>query len=69
MSTTRDAALTEVRAASSRVAALGVELEAATEARDDAIRDALATGATVAGIVEATGLSRARVYQIRDRRR
>lgn len=37
--------------------------------RDDAIRQALADGVAVAELVERTGLSRARIYQIRDRRR
>lgn len=37
--------------------------------RDDAIREALADGVSVAHLVELTGLTRARIYQIRDRRR
>lgn len=42
---------------------------AVTAARDDAIREALAAGVPVSGIVRAAGLTRARVYQIRDGRR
>jgi hypothetical protein len=34
--------------------------------RDKAIRHALKLGATVAEIVKLTGLTRARIYQIRD---
>lgn len=37
--------------------------------RDDAIRSALAEGVPVATLVSETGLSRARIYQIRDGRR
>lgn len=37
--------------------------------RDDAIRKALKIGAGVAEIVKLTGLTRARIYQIRDNRR
>jgi len=35
--------------------------------RDDAIRQAFAGGVAVAELVERTGLSRAHIYQIRDR--
>lgn len=38
------------------------------EGRDGAIRAALELGAGVGEIVKITGLTRARVYQIRDRR-
>lgn len=37
--------------------------------RDDAIRTALTEGVSVADLVRETGLSRARIYQIRDGRR
>lgn len=40
-----------------------------TDRRDSLIREAIAAGVRVADIVEASGLSRARVYQIRDERR
>lgn len=40
-----------------------------SESRDDAIRSALAAGTSVAALVAETGLSRARIYQIRDGRR
>lgn len=43
--------------------------ESARVARDDAIRAALASGMSVAELVDATGLHRQRVYQIRDGRR
>lgn len=49
------------------------KLEAQTretaQGRDNAIRQALKLGAGVAEIVKLTGLTRARVYQIRDGRR
>ena len=41
----------------------------AEAARDEAIRDALDDGVAVVRLVEATGLSRGRIYQIRDRTR
>ena len=44
-------------------------LDIAEAERDDAIREALANGATVATVAAATGLHRQRIYQIRDRRR
>lgn len=39
------------------------------DARDDAIRDAIAAGASWQDITNAAGISKPRVYQIRDRRR
>jgi len=41
----------------------------ATRRRDDAVRRAIADGVPVASIAEQAGLSKARVYQIRDHRR
>ncbi|MDM4761898.1 hypothetical protein QT381_02625 [Galbitalea sp. SE-J8] len=41
----------------------------AVRTRDDAVRAAITARTSVAKIVEATGLSRARIYQIRDGRR
>jgi len=41
----------------------------ADKRRDDLIRAALADGVSVGEVVNATGLSRARIYQIRDGRR
>jgi hypothetical protein len=41
----------------------------ATRARDDRVRQAIADGVAVVSIAETTGLSKARVYQIRDHRR
>lgn len=37
--------------------------------RDDAIRELLTDGVPVKAVVSASGLSRERVYQIRDKRR
>ena len=51
-------------------ARLKTEAIEAADARDGIIRQALAMdGVGVAEIVKATGLTRARIYQIRDRRR
>jgi hypothetical protein len=44
-------------------------VKASLEARNTAIKHALTTGASVAEIVAITGLTRARIYQIRDNRR
>ncbi len=41
----------------------------ATRRRDDAVRRAISDGVPVAAIAEQAGLSKARVYQIRDHRR
>lgn len=41
----------------------------ATRRRDDAVRGAIADGVPVTAIAEQAGLSKARVYQIRDHRR
>ncbi len=41
----------------------------ATQARDEAVRKAIADGVPVATLAEQAGLSKARVYQIRDGRR
>ena len=41
----------------------------ATRRRDDAVRRAIADGVPVTTIAEQAGLSKARVYQIRDHRR
>lgn len=53
----------------SQVAVASSRIGQAEEARDQAIRDALAAGHSVISIAEAAGLSRARIYQIRDGRR
>lgn len=55
-------------AAVARVNAATTELDAALEARDDAIREALKTLGPTA-IANATGLTRDRIYQIKERRR
>lgn len=39
-----------------------------TKERDNAIRAGLERGASVAELVKLTGMTRARIYQIRDRR-
>lgn len=44
-------------------------LAEATRRRDDAVRRAIDDGVPVAAIAEQAGLSKARVYQIRDHRR
>lgn len=53
----------------SRVAVAASRIGQAEEARDEAIRKALAAGHSVIAIANAAGLSRARIYQIRDGRR
>lgn len=53
----------------SRVAVAASRIGQAEEARDQAIRDALAAGHSVIAIANAASLSRARIYQIRDGRR
>ena len=45
------------------------DLETAQQIRDDAIRAALAAGSKVANLVRQTGLSRARIEQIRNHTR
>lgn len=40
-------------------------VKTSVEGRNNAIRQLLATGATVAEVVKITGLTRARVYQIK----
>ncbi|MFI9012565.1 hypothetical protein ACIGZI_00865 [Streptomyces griseus] len=49
--------------------ALGEQMDEADQEFGDLIRMSLANGAKVAQLVESTGLSRARIYQIRDGRR
>ncbi|MFH9574240.1 hypothetical protein ACH4MG_27330 [Streptomyces sp. NPDC017454] len=53
----------------SRVAVAASRIGQAEEARDEAIRKALAAGHSVIAIANAANLSRARIYQIRDGRR
>ncbi|MFH9426032.1 hypothetical protein [Streptomyces sp. NPDC017529] len=53
----------------SPVAVAASRIGQAEEARDQAIRDALAAGHPVTAIANAANLSRARIYQIRDGRR
>lgn len=53
----------------SPVAVAASRIGQAEEARDQAIRDALAAGHSVVSIASAADLSRARIYQIRDGRR
>lgn len=58
-----------IRRASTGVYAAQAALAAAEAQRDDAIRAALADGTRVVDLVSWTGLSRPRIYQIRDRSR
>lgn len=51
------------------VAVAASRIGRAEEARDDAIRDALAAGHSVIAVAGQANLSRARIYQIRDGRR
>jgi hypothetical protein len=53
----------------SQVAIAASRIGQAEEARDEAIRTALAAGHSVISIAEKANLSRARIYQIRDGRR
>lgn len=53
----------------SRIAIAVSRIGQAEEARDRAIHEALAAGHSVIAIANAAGLSRARIYQIRDGRR
>ena len=60
--------LTRLRALSMGATAAELSAKLARRRRDLAILDSLDAGASVAEIVEATGLSRPRVYQLRDKR-
>lgn len=61
--------LAGVREAASRLAEAQQQAEEAAAVRDRAVVEALRAGGRVADIVDAAGLSRYRVYQIRDGRR
>lgn len=52
-----------------KIVALKTDIEAAARARDVDIRGALKAGASTVEIGGLTGLTRARIYQIRDGRR
>lgn len=65
---TRDP-LERIRGAAERVRQLQADVDTAESARDDLIREALAAGATWREVAAAAGISKPRVYQIRDRRR
>lgn len=69
MSREADAAMAEVRSATAKVESLTSELDNAKQYRDAKIRTAIQRGKSVADLTQATGLSRERVYQIRDGRR
>lgn len=58
------AALSSARTKSRNVSTLKAELRTATVERDDAIREAYATGETIAELRRATGLTRAMLYRI-----
>ncbi|WP_102157719.1 hypothetical protein [Zhihengliuella halotolerans] len=59
----------DVAELAARVAAQQASLDEAKAELDDAIRAALAAGVPVTELAEKSGLSRPRIYQIRDRRR
>jgi D-aminopeptidase len=61
--------LSAVKAATKKKAAACEKYEAADEALREAIREALNAGASAMELTEVTGLSRARIYQIKDNRR
>lgn len=59
----------EITRATTRRAAAAAESAAAREDQAAVIRQAIAEGIGVAEIVQLTGLTRMRIYQIRDGRR
>jgi hypothetical protein len=61
--------IAEVERTAAEVAAVTAALASAQLHRDDAVRQALTEGHTVAELMAPAGLSRERLYQIRDRRR
>lgn len=60
--------LDEARRVSEKITDLDAQREKLAAERNDAVRAALAAGASVAELKHATGLHRQRIYQIRDRR-
>lgn len=64
--TTTTDPLTLVAEATAALTTAHDELDRANAARDDAIRAAIERGARVVDLVQATGLHRNRIYQIRD---
>lgn len=62
----RDTALANLEDAVEEAAAGALAADHAFRRRDNAIHDALQAGVPVPVIVATTGLSRARIYQIRD---
>lgn len=66
---TRDAALQDVREASRRRVEADAASEAAARDQSAAIRAAITAGVTVVELADETGMSKARIYQIRDGRR
>lgn len=61
--------LARVEDTAAAVVIVSQALAVAQTERDDAVRQALAAGATVNDLMAPAGLSRERLYQIRDRRR
>jgi hypothetical protein len=61
--------LDDVRDLATRRAVAQSEFEAADTALREAIRLALSAGATAPALAAVTGLSKQRIYQIRDNRR
>lgn len=60
--------LSRLRALSMEATAAELSAKLARRRRDLAILDSLDAGASVAEIVDATGLSQPRVYQLKDKR-
>ncbi|MHC6175485.1 hypothetical protein [Glutamicibacter sp. X7] len=61
--------LDRLRMLADQLAVRRAEHESAREELHDAIRDALANGVEVATVSKHSGISKPRIYQIRDRRR
>ena len=64
-----DAILADIAAATTRSRRATQEANERRDTLQYVIRSALASGVSVADIVKVTGLTRARIYQIRDHRR
>ncbi|WP_037164997.1 hypothetical protein [Rhodococcoides fascians] len=64
-----EALLARIRTAAGQRAEARAIAAAAEEHRDQLVREALAAGITAADVAAAAGLSKPRMYQIRDRRR
>lgn len=58
-----------IQETAAQVEAATKNLTEAQKARDNAVREALDSGVSINELIAPTGLSKARLYQIRDRRR